>query len=44
MVTINNLHKSYGALKVLDGIDIMALEKGVFAVLGPNGSGKNNPD
>ncbi|MDP7568058.1 MAG: ABC transporter ATP-binding protein [Flavobacteriales bacterium] len=40
MVTINNLHKSYGALKVLDGIDIMALEKGVFAVLGPNGSGK----
>ncbi len=40
MITINNLHKSFGALKVLDGLEIMTLEKGIFAVLGPNGSGK----
>ena len=40
MITINNLHKSFGALKVLDDLEIMTLEKGIFAVLGPNGSGK----
>ncbi len=40
MIIINNLHKSFGALKVLDGLNVKALDKGIFAVLGPNGSGK----
>ena len=40
MIAINNLHKSFGKLKVLEGVNIDALDKGIFAVLGPNGSGK----
>ena len=40
MITINNLHKSYGKLKVLKGIDLAFNKNGIFAVLGPNGSGK----
>lgn len=40
MVKIKNLHKSFGKLHVLKGINI-ELEKGkVTAILGPNGSGK----
>lgn len=40
MVTVNNLHKKFGPLKVLDGLDLEIREKGIVAVLGPNGSGK----
>ena len=40
MITIENLHKSFGKLKVLDGLNMSALGEGIFAVLGPNGSGK----
>jgi Cu-processing system ATP-binding protein len=40
MVRINNLHKSFGKLTVLDGLDLNIQEGGIFAVLGPNGSGK----
>jgi ABC-2 type transport system ATP-binding protein len=34
------LRKSYGALVVLDGIDLYVPEGTVFALLGPNGAGK----
>lgn len=40
MVTVNNLHKKFGPLKVLDGLDLEIQDKGIVAVLGPNGSGK----
>lgn len=40
MVTIHNLHKKFGALTVLDGLELEIKEEGIIAVLGPNGSGK----
>lgn len=40
MIRIENLHKRFGKLKVLDGVTFQIEEKGVIAVLGPNGSGK----
>ncbi|ANS75542.1 ectoine/hydroxyectoine ABC transporter ATP-binding protein EhuA [Paenibacillus yonginensis] len=40
MIQIQNLHKSFGALEVLKGIDL-SLEKGkVLVIIGPSGSGK----
>lgn len=41
MIEIRNLHKSYGKLNVLQGIDLTFDQKGrIAAILGPNGSGK----
>ncbi len=40
MITIKNLHKNFGKLKVLDGLNMSTFGEGIFAVLGPNGSGK----
>lgn len=40
MIKIENLHKSFGKLKVLDGLDLEIKDGGIFAILGPNGSGK----
>lgn len=41
MININNLHKSFGSLHVLKGINL-EIEKGeVIAVIGPSGSGKS---
>ena len=40
MVRIDDLHKSFGKLTVLDGLCLNIQEGGIFAVLGPNGSGK----
>ncbi len=40
MIEIRNLHKSFGSLEVLKGIDL-SLEKGkVLVIIGPSGSGK----
>jgi len=40
MLEIRNLHKAFGSLEVLKGIDVN-LEKGkVLAIIGPSGSGK----
>ncbi|MDO1448198.1 ABC transporter ATP-binding protein [Rhodocytophaga aerolata] len=40
MIEIKNIHKSFGKVEVLKGIDIR-MEKGkIYAFLGPNGSGK----
>lgn len=41
MLTARNIYKTFGALKVLDGIS-MQLERGeVLAIIGPSGSGKS---
>ncbi len=40
MIRIENLHKQFGKLKVLDGVTFEVQSGGVVAVLGPNGSGK----
>ena len=40
MLSISNLNKSFGKLKVLQGININIFEGDICAILGPNGSGK----
>lgn len=40
MIEIQNLHKKFGKLTVLDGLDLSIDKGGIFAILGPNGSGK----
>ena len=40
MLRIKDLHKSFGALQVLNGIDIVLNQGMVCALLGPNGVGK----
>jgi ABC-2 type transport system ATP-binding protein len=39
-ITASGLHKSYGTLLVLDGIDLHVPAGTIFALLGPNGAGK----
>ena len=41
MIQINNLHKKFGKLVVLDGLDLEINSGGIFAILGPNGIWKN---
>lgn len=39
-VSVTGLRKSYGAHRVLDGIDLTIPQGTVFSLLGPNGAGK----
>lgn len=41
MIEVKNLHKSFGSLEVLKGIDCYIEEKEVLCVIGPSGSGKS---
>jgi len=41
MIKIQGLHKSFGELKVLKGIDYEVKEKEIICVIGPSGSGKS---
>lgn len=41
MITIENLHKSFGNLHVLKGIDFQAKEGEVVTIIGPSGMGKS---
>lgn len=41
MITVQNLHKSFGSLEVLKGINANVAEKEVVCVIGPSGSGKS---
>ena len=40
MISFKNIHKKFGRQKVLHGIDLTFDTPGIFAILGPNGSGK----
>lgn len=40
MLKISDLHKSFGQLQVLKGIDLNVEKKDVIAIIGPSGSGK----
>ncbi len=40
MLKINDLHKSFGDLQVLKGVDLTVEKKDVIAIIGPSGSGK----
>ena len=40
MIQIQQLHKSFGKIAVLQGIDLQLDQSGITAILGPNGSGK----
>jgi polar amino acid transport system ATP-binding protein len=41
MVEVEDLHKSFGANKVLDGIELSVAEGEVVCIIGPSGSGKS---
>lgn len=40
LLSLENLSKSYGALKVTDDISLTVTEGGIVGILGPNGAGK----
>lgn len=40
LLEIKDIHKSFGSLRVLNGIDITVNQGDVIAILGPSGSGK----
>ena len=40
VLSINNLSKSYGSVKALNGVSFDVPQGSVFGILGPNGSGK----
>lgn len=41
IITVENLHKYFGSLEVLKGIDVEVEEQEVVCVIGPSGSGKS---
>ncbi|MGG4215389.1 amino acid ABC transporter ATP-binding protein [Paenibacillus sp. FSL L8-0638] len=40
MIQIRNIHKSFGSLEVLKGVDVMLGKGKVLVIIGPSGSGK----
>lgn len=41
IINIKNLHKSFGSVEVLKGIDVSIEEQEVVVIIGPSGSGKS---
>mgnify|MGYP000888389373 FL=1 len=41
IIEVSNLHKSYGPVKAVNGIDFTVKKGELFAFLGPNGAGKS---
>jgi ABC-type multidrug transport system ATPase subunit len=39
-ILVEGLHKYFGKVQALDGLDLTAEEGSILAVLGPNGAGK----
>ena len=42
-IEVQNLHKSFGEVKAVDGIDFTVQAGEIFSLLGPNGAGKPPP-
>lgn len=40
VLKIENLHKSYGEKKIIDGLELSVERGDIYGFLGPNGSGK----
>ena len=40
MIQVESLHKKFGKNVVLAGLELNIDQGGIFAILGPNGSGK----
>ena len=40
-IKVNGVHKSFGSLHALNGIDLTIEQGEFFALLGPNGAGKS---
>lgn len=41
MIKVHNLHKSFGPLEVLKGVDLTIEKREVLCIIGPSGSGKS---
>jgi phospholipid/cholesterol/gamma-HCH transport system ATP-binding protein len=41
MITLRNIHKSFGSQKVLDGLDLDIPDGKITAIIGPSGEGKS---
>jgi len=41
MISVNGLHKSFGAVKAVDGVSFEARDGRITGLLGPNGAGKS---
>lgn len=41
IIEISNIHKSYGAVKVLNGVSMSVKPGSVVCIIGPSGSGKS---
>jgi len=39
-IEVQNLHKSFGEVKAVDGIDFTVQAGEIFSLIGPNGAGK----
>ena len=44
IVSIQNVHKSFGALEVLKGVSLDVMKGEVVCIIGPSGSGQIHPD
>ena len=41
IITVNNLHKKFGKLEVLKGVNLTVNRGDVIAIIGPSGCGKS---
>jgi ABC-2 type transport system ATP-binding protein len=39
-IEVNDLHKSYGTVRAVDGVSFAVEEGEIFGMVGPNGAGK----